>query len=194
MQLLDFLYLRLKTTNLVKRRLILSYLKKLAGFLDDIKTIEKYKKYFVTEKQAKEKIDKLISENKPIKPEDNEWYEQTLMEEFYVYQMPSLGISQPLYGVCYVAEFVRRGYDDPVCLAGVYKADDNGNPTGTIMGYKKIDGKLSVGIQDIEEHGIKGYGKQYNTGDSLYKNLNKLKTYVQKEIDKRDNKDLEQSK
>ena len=96
-------------------------------------------------------------------------------------------MSQPLYGICYVAEFLRRGYDDPICLSGVYQIDDEGNESSNLMGYKKVeDADLIQGMDDIREHGIKGWGKLYIGGDTIYTDFQKLKEYVQKEIAKRD--------
>ncbi len=112
----------------------MSFYKKLAGLLEDLKSIKQFEKYFVTKEDAEKHLDELRSKNKPIYPEDGDWYEPTLeMEEFYVYQDPPLGITNILYGKCFVAELVRRGYDDIVCLAGVYPVDNEGNVSGKLM-------------------------------------------------------------
>lgn len=184
------------TNNLIKKRLDLSLFKKFSklnktasiDFLSDLKSIKQFEKYFITESQMKEKVEKLKKEHKKVMPEDLCWYKQTEdVEYFYVYQLPPIGVSLPLYGVCYITEFMRRGYDDQTCLAAVYKVDDNGNESSIMIGYKKIDDSdIIEGKETIREYGIKGYGITYVGGDAIYDDFLSLKDYVQNEINKRD--------
>jgi hypothetical protein len=180
-----------KIFNLIERRLVLSYLNRFSSgsnFPDDLKSMKQFEKFFITKSDADKKVKELKEKHLPIKPEDLCWYEQVDVDFLYVYQLPPDGVSQPLYRICYVAEFLRRGYDDPVCLSGVYQIDDDGNESSNLMGYKKVeDADLIQGMDDIREHGIKGWGKLYIGGDRVYQNFNDLKNYVKKEIEKRDN-------
>jgi len=80
----------------------------------------------------------------------------------------------------------RKGYDDPVSLAGVYQIDDNGNVDERLRGYKKFDGSLDELEKKIISEGIKGYGKLYLTGGRIFYNFDQLKDYAKTQVKDKD--------
>ena len=152
----------IKIYNRIEARLI-----KCADFLTDLKSIQKYKKYFVTEKEDK-----------------NNWYKMIdAVRSFYVYQDLSLGQETPVYGICQYAHFRRKKYDDGVTIFGVYPVDENGNINGLLRGTRLIEGDFPNAVTEIENTGIKGWGRLFLTGDKIYEDLNSLKTYINKYIE-----------
>lgn len=180
------------TDNLIAKRLIISYLRKIiASFLSDIKSVKQFEKFFITKEQADKKIKELKEKNLPIRPEDTIYYTDSgIIENFYVYQLSPTGVDKPLLGICYINKRWKRGYDDPVCLAGIYSVDENGNETGSIKGYKKIDGEFADAKANIKSISIIGYGKTYIPGNNFQTDFSKFKEYVQQKVNER-NKNLD---
>ena len=159
------------------RIIIANVYKKFANFLDDLKKFKKFEKYFVT----KEDSDKLVEEKKKneegIYEDDLEWWEPTgIIEEFYMATHPGNGGLTPLYAKCHMIEFIRRGNSYPACLAALYKCDENGKESGSMIGYECYeDTTISLGLEKIQNKGMKGWGKQYHCYGDIYYDINKLK-------------------
>ena len=154
----------IKICNRIEARLI-----KCADLLTDLKSLQKYKKYFVTEKEDK-----------------NNWYKQEdAVRTFYVYQELSEGQEIPIYGICQYVHFRRKGYDDGVTIFGVYPVDEDGNISGLLRGVKVVEGTLQEGVDEITDKGIKGWGRLFLTGLQPTTNFNELKEYVNSFIQER---------
>jgi hypothetical protein len=149
--------------NCIKKRLRRKLI--IASLQEDLKKFNQFKKYFTTENE-----------------DENNSYKEMAYDEFYVYQDPSLGIENPIFGMCQCVCMRRKGYDDPVSLAGLYKVDDNGNVVGAMIGYDKVEGSISELRKKIKDNGIKGYGKLFLVGDEFYKNFDKIKDYAEQQI------------
>ena len=152
------------------------------------KEFPKFKQYFVTKEQAIEKMDELKEksrkdENFKIIPEDGNWYEQSNELRFYLYQDPPNGLTHIralLFAECIILEFLRRGYDDVVSIAGLFPVDYNTNITNEnlLIGYD-IESCHAVELQEkIGKYGMYGYGKLYLTNNKFYANFKDLKNDI----------------
>ena len=156
--------------NCIKKRLRRKLI--IASLQEDLKKFKQFKKYFITENEDKQNF-----------------YKEEAYDEFYVYQDLSLGMENPIFGICQCVCMRRKGYDDPISLAGVYRVDDNGEIIGTLIGYDKVEGPLPKLRDKIKNNGIKGYGKLFLTGNDFYTDFNELKDYAEQQI-KNKNKNL----
>ena len=179
--------------NKIQKRIILSNLQYFASLLTDIENMNRFKKYFVTKEQANINIENKKQNNEPIYAEDGDWYEHGEEIKFYVYQDPPIGVTNILYGEVTIIEFLRRGYDDVISIAGIYSVDENTGITDEtkLMGVYIFEGLTIMQVfQEINEHGIRGYGKLYITGGRRFVDFDKLYKYSIEQVNKK-NKKLE---
>jgi len=174
--------------NIIKKRMFLAYRLKIADIMNDLKTFDKFKKYFVEKNEADEKLKELQEqqkndENVRIDSKDIDWYEpMNKIREFYVY---SLDKDEVNIGKCYLLDFMRRGYDDFVTLGGLYKTDSSGKEIGSIIGYKIMEKQdINGSIPIIQNEGIKGYGKTYYPMNNITATFSQIQNFAKTKLKK----------
>ena len=177
-----------KIKNIIKRRMFLAFRMKIADIMNDLKTFDKFKKYFVTKEEADKKLKELQEQQKNnedtrIDSEDIDWYEpMNKLKEFYVYSLDNNEIN---IGKCFLLDFMRRGYDDFITLGGLYNVDNNGKETGNMIGYKIIENKdINSSIPTIQEEGIKGYGKTYFPMKTINVTFSQIQNFAKTKLNK----------
>jgi hypothetical protein len=162
---------------------------KTANLENDLRKKPELEKYFVTEEKAKLKLDvyneeKKKGKRKPYYSSDYDWYKvEGESEDFYLYQDFCVAISDILYARCKVLQLNRRGYDDPVSIAGLYEADGD-----NLIGYKIFKGYTYTEVmREISKYGIHDEkGRHYICNETIYNDFYELKEVA---IDSVTNKD-----
>jgi len=178
----------IKTSNLIKKRIIKSELKKLAEFIEDLKKETMLQQYFVTKEDYEKEKQDVLDKGKPFYEEQlPNWYEITsIVETLYMYQLPPNGINNVLLARCYVVELRNKGINEPVCIAGLYEIDKNDNITNNLIGtkiFKNMD--LVNTVNEIIKTGMVGKGRIYITNKEIYKNFKVFREYIKEQIDNR---------
>lgn len=142
-----------------------------------MKSISLRKKTLIKKIEEKKKNEKGIYED------DLEWWEPTgFTEEFYMYTHPGNGGLTPLYAICKIIEFIKRGYDEHVCITGLYKCDENGNEISGMIGKQEYKNKnIAQTLEIILDKGMIGWGKHYYCRGSIFYDINQLKPLAEKE-------------
>ena len=187
--------------NIIKRRMFLAYRLKIAEIIEDLKTFDDLKKYFVTKNEADKKLKELQKqqkddENVRIDSEDIDWYEiNDDKEEFYIYSTFVLSGTNKIdetyeknthnmqknhymIGKCCLVELRRRGYDDFVTLAGIYSTN---NPK---MIGRKIYKTKKIGetIKEIQTNGIMCYGEHFKIADEIYMEFQQINDFAEQKL------------
>jgi len=187
--------------NIIKRRMFLAYRLKIAEIIEDLKTFNDLKKYFVTKNEADKKLKELQkqqkdNENVRIDSEDIDWYEiNDDKEEFYIYSTFVLSETNKIdetyeknthnmqknhymIGKCCLVELRRRGYDDFVTLAGIYSTN---NPK---MIGRKIYKTKKIGetIKEIQTNGILCYGEHFKIADDIYMDFQQINDFAEQKL------------
>jgi hypothetical protein len=169
-------FLKQISSNRIKNRLVReAYLQKIADFLEDLQKFKKFQRYFITEEDAKKKVEELKENEEPIYSDALEWWVPSgNIEEFYMATAPGNGGLSPLYAKCFMIEFMLHGCSGPVCLLGLYQSDEKGN-ISSMIGYKSYENTtLPEGLKKIQEEGIKGFGKFYSCYNKIFYDIDEL--------------------
>ena len=182
--------------NIIKRRMFLAFRMKIAGIVEDLKTFDKFKKYFVTKEEAEQKVKELKetgSENEQDFKDAETWYEiNNNVQEVYVYSIDGDEVS---LGKCCMVEFLQgnvpTGVRNYVVLAGIYKVNDKGAKETPMIAYKDyIDLRIEDAIEKLTSEGMFGYGKTYRCMKTYKANFNQIsnfaKTVLNKELKTRE--------
>lgn len=142
--------------------------------------------FFRTQDEAKQNLEFYKKNRDSVKfnNRDYDWYIPTGNKtEFYVYQDPPLGVSNPLCYKCILVELRRSGHNEPVTLVAEYNIDDNGNELEMIDYSVFREETLFNARDDIQNFGITIDKRLCLTGDKLYQNFVNFSQYVKQQID-----------
>lgn len=175
--------------NIIKRRMFLAFRMKIAGIVEDLKTFDKFQKYFVTKEEAEQKVKELKekgSENEQDFKNAETWYEiNNNVQEIYVYSTDEDEIS---LGKCCMIEFLQgnvpTGVRNYVVLAGIYKVDEKGKKETPMIAYKDyINLRIEDAIEKLASEGMFGYGKTYKCMRTYKATFDQISSYAKKVLE-----------